>query len=225
MLGTLLTVRDSTGQGLSDETIVHEIQLFLFAGHDTTVTSNTNLLLLLSQHPDVLEKVCQEQADLTPEQQVFTLENLKKMPYLDAVIHESMRCIPPIGGMFRIMTQDTEFGGYRIPKGWVIILNPGRTHRDESVWTNPDRFEPERWIRGEHKQQAFSHIPFGGGPRLCLGQNFAMVEMRIILSLLLRYYEWTLLPDQDLSYRNFPFPLPKSGVQVHFKKRDAVGGR
>lgn len=217
VLGTLLTVRDNDGNLLSDQTIVHEIQLLLFAGHDTTVTSNTNILMMLAQHPDVLKTAREEQAALPEDARTFTLENLKKMPYLDAVIHESMRCVPPIGGMFRVTTQDVEFGGYRIPKGWVIALNPGRTHRDESIWGNPDQFDPSRWVNGE-KRPAFSHIAFGGGPHLCLGQNFALVEMKLILAQLLRGYQWELTPDQDLTFRTFPFPLPKSGVKVRFSK-------
>lgn len=217
VLGTLLAVRDEHGEGLPDETIVHEIELLLFAGHDTTVTSSTNLLLMLAQHPEVWQKAKAEQDALIAESPALTVDNLKKMTYLDAVIHESMRVTPPIGGMFRVMTQDSEFGGYRIPKGYVISLNPRRTHRDESIWTNPEQFDPERWIRGEHKKQPFSQIAFGGGPRLCLGQNFAMVEMKIILSLLLRGYTWSLIADQDLTYRTLPFPLPKSGLQVDFR--------
>ncbi|MCU0496770.1 MAG: cytochrome P450 [Anaerolineae bacterium] len=217
VLGTLLAARDSEGNGLSDETIVEEIHLLLFAGHDTTVTSNTNILLHLAQNPHALQCARDEQNALAPDDRVFNLDTLKKMPYLDAVIHESMRLIPPIAGMFRITIQDVEFNGYRIPKGTVILLNPARTHRDETVWKNVEDYNPDRWLSGE-KQPPFSHIPFGGGPRLCLGQNFAMVEMKLILSLLLRGYRWELVPHQDLTYRSLPFPLPKSGVTVQFSR-------
>jgi cytochrome P450 len=119
----------------------------------------------------------------------------------------------------RTTTQDVEFGGYRIPKGWQVILAISATHLMEP-WTEPRRFDPDRFgpERAEHKQQPHCHIPFGGGARVCLGQHFALAEMGIVLSLLLRGYTWELVPGQDLSIVPLPFPHPRSGIEVRFSR-------
>jgi cytochrome P450 len=142
------------------------------------------------------------------------------MTVLDSIINEGLRLVPPVAGVFRETIEETTFDGYAIPKGWAVTLTPAGTHMDATVFHEPECFDPTRYERGEHKQQPFSHIPFGGGPRLCLGQNFAMVEMRIILATALRDYDWSLLPDQDLTLKVLPLPLPKSGAVVHFGVRD-----
>jgi retinoid hydroxylase len=215
VLTTLIQATNPDGSPLPDDQIVQEIILLLFAGHDTSVTSLTNLMMLLAQNPQVLQKARDEQKTV-PAEALHTLDGLKNIPYLDAVILESMRVIPPIGGSFRSVKEDVEYQGYRIPKGWRVIVAPFATHSDPTYYPNPERFDPERIIAGQHKSQPFVHIPFGGGPRLCMGQNFAMTEIRIVLSLLLRGYQWELVPGQDLRMNTIPFPTPKSGLRVKF---------
>lgn len=219
VLSTLLDVRDEEGRPLPRSTIVDEIQLLMFAGHDTTVTAMTNILLHLAEHPEVLAKARAEQD--AEQGAPLTLERLRAMPWLDAVISESMRVIPPVGGAFRELTQDVEYGGFRLQKGWTVSMSPGLAHGDASVWTEPERFDPERWMpeRAEHKRHPFAWIPFGGGPRKCLGEHFAVLEMQIVLALLLRGYTWERAPGQDLAMLFFPFPRPKSGLRVRMTAR------
>ena len=217
ILGALLSVRDEQGRSLSQEAVVHELHNQLFAGHDTTVTVMTNLMLQLAQHPAVLAQACQElhgAALASP----HDIEQLKQLPYLEAVLHESMRYLAPVAGTFRSMLCDMEYKGYRIPQGWTVRLEIAGTHTDERVWTNPFDFDPARWLppRQEQDQRHHCFVPFGGGPRLCLGANFAWAEMRVMLALLLRAYVWQVLPDQDLSYVMVPFPRPKQGLRVRF---------
>lgn len=218
ILNAMLEARDETGQSLSTETIVDDLQLLLFAGHDTTVSVITNMMMLLAQHPHVLTRAREELAAFSDDE-LCNLEKLKELPYLDAIIMETMRMIPPVGGVFRQTTVDTEYGGYRIPKGHAVTITPAATHSDPKLWDAPEKFEPERFLRNEHKREPFQHIPFGGGPRLCLGQNFAMIEMRIILSTAIRHYTWELAPDQDLTLKLFPLPIPKSGLDLVFSRR------
>lgn len=219
VLSTLLDVRDESERPLPRSTIVDEIQLLMFAGHDTTVTAMTNILLHLCQHPDVLAKARAEQdaEDGAP----LTLERLRAMPWLDAVISESMRVLPPVGGAFRELTQDVEYGGFRLAKGWTVSMSPGLAHGDESVWTEPERFDPARWMpgRAEQERHPFAWIPFGGGPRKCLGEHFAVLELQIVLALLLRGYAWELVAGQELEMLFFPFPRPKSGLRVRMTVR------
>ena len=219
VLSTLLDVRDEDGRPLPRTTIVDEIQLLMFAGHDTTVTALTNIVLHLSQHPDVLARARAEQdaAGDAP----LTVEAVRAMPWLEAVISESMRVVPPVGGAFRELTQDVEYGGFTLKKGWTVSMSPGLAHGDESVWTDPERFDPERWMpeRAENKRHPFAYIPFGGGPRKCLGEHFAMLEMQLVLALFLRGYEWELAEGQDLSPLFFPFPRPRDGLRLRMRTR------
>lgn len=209
VLSTLLEVHDEHGEPLARDTIVDELLLFLFAGHDTTVTSTSNVLYHLCMHPEHGERARIEQRELA--EQRFTLESIRSMSYLSAIIKESMRLIPPIGGSFRVMTQDAELDGYRIPKGWRVAVGPRSVHYDPRYYPDPQRFDPERWL-GADERPPFSYIPFGGGPRACIGQHFAEVEMHVLLALLLRQFRWTLAPDQDLSFTEIPTPRPRGGL-------------
>lgn len=223
LLGSLLSIRDEAGEPLPHDAVVDEVHNQLFAGHDTTVTVMANLMLLLAQHPDVLARARAEvvAAQLSPQ---LDLDELKRLPYLNAVLNESMRCVTPVGGTFRVMLEDVAYKGYRIPKGWTVRLEIAGHHHHSEVWTAPEAFDPERWSpeRAEHKTRPYTFLPFGGGPRICLGTNFAMAEMRVMLALLLRDYTWSLLPDQDLTYHTIPFPRPRSGIQVYFTALEVV---
>lgn len=216
MLSTLLEVRDEAGDMLPRDTIVDELQLFLFAGHDTTVTSMSNVVYHLATHPEVALKARAEQDQL--QEASFTLESVRAMPYLSAVIKESMRLIPPVGAAFRVMIRDGEFGGFRIPKGWRIAVSPRLVHFDPQYYAEPERFEPKRWLAAVERPP-FSYIPFGGGPRMCIGQHFAELEMNILLAMLLREFTWALIPDQDLSFTELPTPLPRGGLMLDLRKR------
>lgn len=218
VLGALLSARDEQGQPLPREVLVHELHLQLFAGHDTTVTALSNLMMLLAQHPEVLERCRQEQQGLAP-WGPLSLEGFKSMPYLHQVLQEVMRLIPPVGGAFRMTTQEVAYGGYRIPQGWTVALSIGGAHRGPP-WTEPQRFDPDRMgpERGEHKQPG-ALIPFGGGARVCLGQHLALAEMAVVVALLLRGYDWELVPGQDLTLATLPLPLPRHGLRVRFSRQ------
>ncbi|HEY0138943.1 MAG TPA: cytochrome P450 [Nannocystis sp.] len=221
VLSTLLRVRDEDGRPLPRDTIVDEIQLLLFAGHDTTVTSTTNILYHLAVHPEAQARARAEQDAMATRE--YTLESLRAMPWLDAVARESMRLIPPIGGAFRVMTQDGEFAGFRIPRGHRIAVGPRATHREAEHWPDPDRFDPERFLREADDRPAFAWIPFGGGPRVCLGQHFAMLEMMVVVAMLLREFEWTLTPGQDPTFEVIPLPRQRSGTLIDLRLRAPPG--
>ncbi len=219
ILGSLLGVRDETGQPLPQEAIVHELHNQLFAGHDTTVTVMVNLMKTLAERQDVVNAARQELASPKLSRPI-DLETVRDLPYLNAVLNESMRFIAPVSGTFRTMLHEMEYKGFRIPQGWTVRLEIAGTHTNPDIWSHPEAFDPERWLPGreEHKHRPYSFIPFGGGPRLCLGMNFAMAEMRLMLALLLSDYAWTLTPGQDMSYTWVPFPRPKNGLLIAFSK-------
>jgi cytochrome P450 len=222
LLGAILTIRDEAGRPPTHDQVVDEVHNQLFAGHDTTVTVMTNLMIALAQRPEVLARARAE-VDGLDSAAGLDLDRLARLPYLNAVLDESMRAVTPVIGSFRIMRRDAAYGGYRIPAGWVVRLEIAGTHVDPAVWSDPLAFDPDRWSeeRAEHRRRPNSYIPFGGGPRVCLGTNFAEAEMRVMLALLLRDYDWQLVPGQNLDRRPIPFPRPKSGGIVTFRRRGA----
>jgi len=217
VLSTLLRVRDEEGRPLPRATVVDEIHLLLFAGHDTTVTSTSNIIYHLAMHPEAQARARAEQDAMVSSE--YTLESLRAMPWLDAVAKESMRLIPPIGGAFRVMTEDAEFGGYRMPRGYRVAVGPRAAHREAESWPDPDLFDPERFLREADARPPFAWIPFGGGPRVCLGQHFAMLEMTVVVAMLLREFEWTLTPGQDPSFQIIPLPRQRSGTLIELRRR------
>ncbi|WP_353769821.1 cytochrome P450 [Okeania sp. SIO1F9] len=189
--------------------------LLLFAGHETLTSAIASFCLLVTQNPNVLTRAREEQKQFSPTEPLTT-ESLKQMTYLEQVLKEVLRLIPPVGGGFRQVIQDCEFGGYSIPKGWLIQYQIGKTQQDETLYPehknfDPDRFAPENAV---DKQKIFGYIPFGGGMRECLGKEFARLEMKIFAAKLLRSYEWELLPEQDLSLVAVPTPNPRDGLKI-----------
>jgi retinoid hydroxylase len=219
-LGLLIKAEDEAGNSLSLEELKDQVLLLLFAGHETLTSAIASFCLLTAQHPEVLQRLRQEQDSLnitgTP-----TLEDLKKMTYLEQVIKEVMRIIPPVGGGFREVVETFEFGGYRIPKDWVIQYQIAQTHKDEQLYPESDRFNPERFSPDQpvDKQTSFGYIPFGGGLRECLGKEFARLEMRLFASKLLQNYQWELVPNQNLELVTVPTPHPRDGLKITFHKK------
>ncbi|MEO1376932.1 MAG: cytochrome P450 [Cyanobacteria bacterium J06635_10] len=218
-LGMLLQAEDDEGNKLGVEEIKDQILTLLFAGHETLTSGIASMCLLLAQHPEVLATVREEQQQLGFSQPLTT-ENLKQMTYLDRVIKEVLRLIPPVGGGFREVIKPCEFNGYFIPQGWSILYQIPETHQDSSIYTEPSKFDPERFSpsRAEDKSKPFTHVPFGGGMRECIGKEFAKLEMKLFAALLAREYDWELLPDQNLNMIATPTPHPHDGLKVKFSR-------
>ena len=215
-LGLLVQSEDENGDRLTMEELKVQALLMLFAGHETTTSMLTSLVMVLAHNPQILERARQEQQILASAGSL-SLAQLKQMPYLDQILKEVERMYPPVGGGFRGVTQSFTFNGYRVPAGWMALYRIDAAHKDDRCYTNPQEFDPDRFSpdRAEHKRYEFSLVGFGGGPRICLGLAFAQLEMKVVASLLLRQYQWKLLPNQDLSLNPVPTLRPRSGVKVH----------
>lgn len=220
VLSILLTAKDESGNLLSREDIKDNVLAMLIAGHETLTSALTSLCLLLAQHPKVLAAVKAEQEQLDFPTQL-TPDTLKQMTYLEQVIKEVLRIVPPVvrSGSRRVL-EDCEINGYQIPKGWNIYYQIPETHQDSQVYSHPDRFDPDRFSpeRAEDKQKIFSHIPFGGGIRECLGKTFAQLEIKLFAALLVRDHAWELVPGQNLERTVLPFSRPRDGLKVHFSR-------
>jgi len=219
-LGLLVQSRDEEGNGLSLEELKVQALLLLFAGHETTTSMLTSLGLSLAQHPEILERLRTEQQLICQQTAELTLETLKQMTYLDQVLQEVERLYPPVGGGFRGVIKPFEFKGYQVPVGWMVLYQINETHQDPAVYSNVKQFDPDRFSpeRAESKQQDFSLVGFGGGPRICLGIAFEKLEMKIFAAHLLRHYQWELLPQQNLELDPVPTLHPKDGLKVKFNK-------
>ena len=219
-LGLLIQAEDEEGKSLSLEELKDQVLLLLFAGHETLTSAIASFCLLTAQHPDVMQRLVEEQDSLNIAG-IPTLEDLKNMTYLEQVLKEVMRLIPPVGGGFREAVETFEFGGYRIPKGWNIQYQIAQTHKDEDLYPESDRFDPDRFDPQQpvDKQASFGYIPFGGGLRECIGKEFARLEMRLFASKLLQNYQWELLPNQNLDLVTVPTPHPRDGLKVKFSRR------
>lgn len=218
-LGMLLAARDENDRPLSLAELKDQILLLLFAGHETLTSAISSFCLLMAQHPEIREKVRQEQSQLnlsTP----LSSETLKQMPYLDQVLQEVLRLIPPVGGGFRELIKDCEFQGFHFPKGWLVSYQISRTHADPTLYPDPDRFDPERFSPegSASKNPPFAHVPFGGGLRECLGKEFARLEMKLFATRLIEQFDWELLLDQDLQMVVTPSPRPKDNLRVKLQR-------
>lgn len=220
VLGILRQARDEAGEPLSRAAIKDNILGLLIAGHETLTSALTSFCLLLAQHPDVLQEARAEQRELGLPS-VLTQEHLKRMTYLEQVLKEVLRLAPPVvrSGQRQVL-ETCEFGGYTIPQGWDVFYQISETHQDDNIYPQPDRFDPQRFApdRAEDKPP-FSHIAFGGGMRECLGKEFARLEMKLFAALLIRDYDWTLLPGQDLTRVVLPFSRPQDGLRVRFQRQ------
>ena len=219
VLTLLLQTEDEDGNRLTDEEIRVQTLLMLFAGHETTTSMLTSLMMALAQNPDVLATARAEQQSFDTASPL-TLSQIQQMPYLDQILKEVERQYPPIGGGFRKVIKSFDFNGYHVPAGWLALYRIDAAHKDDRCYTQPTTFDPSRFSpdRAEQKRYDYSLVGFGGGPRICLGMAFAKLEMKIMTAQLLRRYQWTLEPDQDLTMNPVPSLRPRDGLKVRFNR-------
>jgi cytochrome P450 len=179
------TTDPHTGQPLSDRAICDELLLFLLAGHDTTSTVLTYALWALGRRPDLQQRVVAEAAALGDRR--LTHEDVPRLRYTVQVLHEAMRLCPPAPAVGRTVMADIEVAGYRLPAGTVAIVAIYAMHRDPVLWDDPLRFDPDRFSPERSKgRDRWQYLPFGGGPRGCMGDHFAMLEATLALATIIR---------------------------------------
>lgn len=215
-LSMLVVARDEAGEGLGMEEVIDEAMLLTFAGHETTTSMLTSVCLELSRNPQVLARARREQQELGIEGLV-TMEQMGKMTYLDQILREVERLYPPVPGGFRRVVKSFDFDGYHVPVGSLVVYGAFESGRDPGIYRQPHRFDPDRFGPERNEQQPFSLLGFGGGPRVCLGMTFAKTEMKIVLSHLLRNYQWELMGGQDFGYLQAPSLHPADGLHVRLR--------
>jgi cytochrome P450 len=186
LVRALITAVDpQTGQPLSDDDICHELVLFILAGHDTTSTTLTYSLWALGRHPAIQEQVFNEVSALG--NRPLTPDDVPRLGHTVRVLHEALRLCPPGAGTPRLLNKDLVVDGYRVEAGTVAVVSFYAMHRDPYLWEHPLTFDPDRFLpersRGRSRWQ---YLPFGGGPRSCIGDHFAMLEATLALATIIR---------------------------------------
>lgn len=218
LLSMLLMAEDENGVGMSDEEVKNEALTLFLAGHETTANALTWTLYLLSQHPEIDQRVYDEIHSVLDDRPP-TLADLKDMPYTLMVFKEAMRLYPPAWAFSRQATEDVSIGDHTIPQKWDVLIIPYVIHRNPDLWENPEQFNPERFSAENEKQiPRYAYLPFGGGARVCIGNSFALMEGHLVLATLLQRYKF------DLAQAKVePEPLvtlrPKGGLHMRIVAR------
>lgn len=223
LLSMLLTAVDSDGDGsgLTDEQVRdHSMTIFL-AGHDTTAAGLVWVCWALASHGDIQERVKKE-VDEVLGNRPPTFADLPRLSYCEAVVKETLRLWPPAVAVFgRQATKEIEIGGYTIPKGGVCRIISYVTHHDPRWFDEPQRFDPDRWLPGRVESiPPLAYLPFGAGPRACIGKDFAMTEMALAVAMLLQRFELWTLPYQESPKLDARMSLrPADGLMLDFEPR------
>jgi cytochrome P450 len=218
LLQTLMDARYSDGEGMSDELVLSESMQLLVAGHETSSNGLSWLLYLLSTHPDSLDRVRQE-FDSVLGDAPLSFGDVPKFEFATQVIQEGLRLYPPFWMIDRMAVADDRVGDIVIPKGSTVIVYVYGAHHAPRYWENPESFNPERFAKANQKLHTpFTHLPFGAGPRGCIGSNYAMLQILMILSDLLRNYDFQLTPGQTIEARPMVILRPKHGIRMSFTK-------
>ncbi len=218
LLSMLLAARDDDGQPMSDRQLRDEVITLFIAGHETTANLLAFALWLVSENRHIEDKLLREIATLsgTPP----AVADLAKLPYVEMTLKEAMRLYPPAAGAAREPIHDLEMAGYRIPRGAQILISSYSMHRDPALFVEPDKFDPERFsAEREAAIPKFAYLPFGGGPRVCIGNAFAMMEARLALTTMLQRYQFSLAPNTRVQTEQLFTIRPKGGLKMVVRKR------
>ncbi|XP_077862944.1 leukotriene-B4 omega-hydroxylase 3-like [Saccoglossus kowalevskii] len=223
-LDILLTAKDEDDNGLSDKEIQDEVDTFMFEGHDTTASGLSWCMYYLATHPEHQRK-CQEEVDnLLNERAMDEIEwdDLSHLPYTTLCIKESMRIRSPVPVIGRELTTPLTLpNGRVIPAGYNVIIPICLLHHNELIWENPTRFDPTRFLPENVKDRSpFAFTPFSAGPRNCIGQHFAMNEMKIVIARTLRRFDLSPVPDNPPQRVHTLVTRSSNGIHLHVQPRN-----
>jgi cytochrome P450 len=216
LLQILMDARYSDGKGMSDELVLSESMQLLVAGHETSSNALSWLLYLLSSRPDCIERLRHE-FDSVLDGRPLSYSDVPKLEFATQVIQEALRLYPPFWMVDRMALSHDHAGDLAIPRGSTVIVFIYGVHHSPQYWENPESFDPERFSkRNEKLNSPFTYLPFGAGPRGCIGGNYAMLQILMILSVLLRKYDLQLTQGQTIEARPMVILRPKYGIRMTF---------
>jgi cytochrome P450 len=207
--------------GMTDDLIRDQLLTMFIAGHDTSTASLSWTLYLLGKHPDAMARAQAEVDSVLPTAaEPPTAEQLGRLSYLDLVFKEALRLYPPIHVGNRSTAEDMTIAGYQVPSGTRVMYSIYLSHRDKGLWPDPEDFRPERFERGQdEKRLPLTYLPFGGGPRNCIGAAFAQVEAKVVLSRILQLFDLELLNGDEVRPYMGATLEPRPGVKMRLRSR------
>lgn len=220
LLSMLMLARDAEGDnaGMTDKQVRDETLTLFIAGHETTATALTWAWFLLATHPGVEARMHAEIDAVVGDRQP-TFDDVPRLVYTGRVFSEAIRLYPPAWAIGRMVVQELDLGGYRIPRKSIILLSPYTMHRSDQWWPEPARFLPDRWATEDPGRLKFAYYPFGGGPRLCIGERFAWMEAVLILAALGRRWRFRRADDSPVELAPLLTLRPKGGLRLRAEAR------
>ncbi len=220
LVSMLLSARDESGDRMSEKLVRDELMTFLNAGHETTASALTFAWTLLSDHPSADARL-HEELDAVLGGDPPTAADLSDLTYLDRVLTEAMRLYPPVPSVPREASRDVELGGYEVPAGTTVVASQWAIHRDERFYDDPAAFRPERWADGlDDRLPRFAYFPFGGGPRRCIGEQFALLEAKLAVATLAQRYRLERTDDAPVDPAVSVTTRPASEIEVVVRERE-----
>jgi cytochrome P450 len=219
LLSLLIRARDEGGGQMTDDQVRDEAVILFLAGHETTALALTFALHLLATHPDAQARLADEVGRVLGGRSPG-LGDLDKLAFTEAVVLESMRLYPPAWGIARESVTPVEVAGFAFPKGATFVMSTWAVHRDPRFFDDPMAFKPERWQSDLQKRlPRFAYFPFGGGPRVCIGNRFAMMEAKLVLAAVAQRFRFEPTPETEI--RLFPSVTlrPRGGVRLRIVER------
>jgi cytochrome P450 len=218
LISMLLAARDEEGGGAMSEAQLHdEVLTLFFAGFETTARSLTWAFYLLARHPEAAARLRQEVRQVLGDRDP-ALDDLLKLEYTRMVADETLRLYPPTALLARQAVAADQIGGFDVPAGALVILVPFAAHRHPAVWSDPDRFDPDRFApEAAAARPRYAFVPFASGPRVCIGNNFALMEMAIALAMVAPRFSMTVLDQRPLEVRFRGTTCPDRPLQVRLR--------
>lgn len=220
LLAGLCHARTANGEAFTDEDVVNHMIFLMMAAHDTsTIITTTAAAYFLAKHPAWQERARAESDQLGERRP--DIDDLDSLATFDLVIKETLRLVAPVPIVMRKTVENVEIAGHHIPADTLVAVAPAVNHFDESCWTDPDTFDPDRFSepRREDQNHRLGWIPFGGGGHKCIGLHFGTLEVKAILQHILRTYTWT-VPDQyEARWDNTSLPIPVDGLPITLERR------
>jgi cytochrome P450 len=216
-LSLFLQAHDEDGTMMSDDEVVGETVAVFRGGSKTSASALAWTLFLLTQHPEIYAHLSDELA-ATLQGAAPAFEQLNQLPLLEGVIKESLRLLPPVVWGVRYSTEPFELGDYHFEKGSSVIYSSHVTHRTPEIYADPYTFDPYRWE--EIRPSPYEYFPFNAGPRRCLGAEFAMMELKIALAILLQRFRFSLVPNQRIERVGLTGSIPKYGIKMKLNPPD-----
>ncbi|KAJ4433395.1 Cytochrome P450 4C1, partial [Periplaneta americana] len=219
----MLIEASESGTKLTDEELREEVDTFMFEGHDTTSAAMCWALCMLGLYPEYQEKAYEEQENIFQgSNRPANTKDANEMKYLECVIKETLRLFPSVPGIGRTTTEDIQLDGFVVPEGSTVHVHIYHLHRNPQHFPNPEKFDPDNFLPDRVvNRHPYAYIPFSAGPRNCIGQKFALLEEKTVLSYILRNYKWSCLDKrEDIKILAELVLRPENGIRLEITKRD-----